>query len=239
MVPAEARALLIGVVVGGRPRFWSRVQEAHPVRSVRREPGERSAVAGPGDEPTVKVNGHPVRGAIRSHDGRVHRKRMARGEPVLHDEVHGPVLLRDDDPAQVAVVGGLARGHVGVAPEPRGHEIRVEGLLELPGHEAVRVNARRGGSVRARHRDALRPQPRQRLDELAEVPGALRVSPGKARTDGDRRASDGAPAQELPTLHGGSPGRLRGVGSGPNPDRSLPVRDREQSGFLGANGFSG
>ena len=60
MVPHKPGALVVGVVILGRVlrRRWIEdlvVQEAQPVRAVRRPPVERPAVADPGDEAAVQM----------------------------------------------------------------------------------------------------------------------------------------------------------------------------------------
>ena len=115
VVPQQPGALVVGVVILGLVCCapWIEdlvVQEAQPVRAVRRPPVEGPAVADPGDETAVDVDRCPVLGLVGAGNRRIHRddtlQRGSRrgsvgGKFVVKGDWYRNTPFRDNDAAEM------------------------------------------------------------------------------------------------------------------------------------------
>ena len=105
--------------------------------AVGREPRERPAVHGPGNQAAVQVDHRPVlrRSHISAHQGGVHRQRMHRRQIVLEAKPHGRASIGHNERPQVGRVAGSL---IHVTPQLGGiGQVRMHLLVELLGDKLV------------------------------------------------------------------------------------------------------
>ena len=127
----------------------------------------------------------------------------AGGELVLEPDPHGPVLLRDDGATEVAIPAELRR--VGIPPQLRGWQTRVQLIHELPDRDlVVVVTGGCAGSGGYRNGSRHLAQPSQRGDELLHSRG-LRESGVDALPRQERRSTrHRSELDEVTSLHRGA-----------------------------------
>jgi hypothetical protein len=104
------------------------------VRSARRKPTERTAIADPGYEPAVKMGGNPVVCVICARDRPVNREDMPGRKRIGEPDTISRSAMCDDDAAQVAR-HGIRR--VLVTPQPCRTKLRMEHVGEFADRDLI------------------------------------------------------------------------------------------------------
>src|SRR6516164_9832052 len=116
VIPLQPGALIVRVVVISLSCGYRRarnvvkhapgtVQETYPVRSARRKPTERTAIANPGYEPAVKMGGNAVVCLICARDRPVNREDMPGRKRIGEPNTISRSAICDDDATQMARYG--------------------------------------------------------------------------------------------------------------------------------------
>lgn len=109
MVPGQACALVVGVVVLSLTRHQGRVEsllvhaqrDTLPVVPIGVEPGVRSAVTDPWGEPAMEMGRRAVGTQVRPHDALIDRDRVSSTQLVRKRDLNGLSLVGDDDATEV------------------------------------------------------------------------------------------------------------------------------------------